>query len=282
MPALPNVFAAYEGKAWPFLYQATFYIPVIAGGTPSDPDIAESWLRAKVVGHDSEKYRLMVAEIMAERNIDMDAALKEVNTLRHLNGFKRDPAKGIYIEGRQVKAAFKEAISVAAAAPSITGQPEKLPLRGYGNTRKYVTSYAPEHIFIEGDGQDRVYLARAVHHDDGTITAGEPFHEPTEVRQSFPFNARIRQTGIQYTEICRDVVVTFAVKADHPFTEEEWAVIWLTGSKQGIGAQRSQGLGVYTPIGWEQLRGPQVTRSVHGRAADSRAKADADGAAGND
>lgn len=37
-----------------------------------------------------------------------------------------------------------------------------------------------------------------------------------------------------------------------PTPAEQWAMIWLTGEQQGIGATRSQGYGRYTVTRWEQ------------------------------
>ena len=53
--------------------------------------------------------------MMVEREVDKEEAAELVDTLRHLNGFKRDE-NGLYIEGRQAKAMLKEAAMIAANA----------------------------------------------------------------------------------------------------------------------------------------------------------------------
>lgn len=62
-----------------------------------------------------------------------------------------------------------------------------------------------------------------------------------------------RGTGIQYEEYVTDAVIGFTVLTDHKFTDEQWAMIWLTGEQQGLGATRSQGYGRYTVTEWTSI-----------------------------
>jgi hypothetical protein len=212
-------------KAWPYRFAGALHIRTIAGGVPSDPNVAEGWLRTKLADKD-DLIREAVAKTMAERGIDADEAAKEVDVLKHLNGFKRD-ASGLYIEGRQLKSALKEAASVAVASG-------KLNARGWGKTNKGLLSYLAEHVFVV---EDRLPLG---------VT------EPTGVVQRFVHTWR--GTGIQYEEYVDDAKVNFTVVADHAFTDEQWAMIWLTGEQQGIGASRSQGFGRYEVTRWEKVK----------------------------
>jgi hypothetical protein len=220
---MPSVFAEYQARAWPHRYAGQLRIGIIAGGIPSDPHVAESWLRTKLADKD-DLIREAVAKTMTERGITAEEAAKEVDALKHLNGFKRDEA-GLYIEGRQLKAALKEAVSVAVASGKLT-------LRGWGETRKFITGYFPEHVFVM---EDRLHL--------GT-------DEPTGVMQRFVHT--FRGTGIQYEQFVEDAEVSFTVATDHLFTDEQWAMIWLTGEAQGIGASRSQGFGRYEVTRWDR------------------------------
>jgi hypothetical protein len=220
-----SVFAKYQATSWPHRYTGTIHIPTIAGGTPTDPNVAEGWLRTKL-GAKDDLLRDMVAEVMADRGVTADEAAKIVDQTKHLNGFKRDNT-GLYIEGRQLKAALKEAASVAVAAG-------KLKSRGWGATNKGLLSFMAEHVHIV---DDRLHLG---------VT------EPSGIMQRFVHT--FRGTGIQYEEYVSDATVSFTVEADYQFTDEEWALIWSTGERQGIGASRSQGFGRYTVTGWEKRR----------------------------
>lgn len=221
-------FAKYEEEAWPWKWRCTLHLYSIAGGVPSDPAVAEAWIRSKVQGPD-EQLKRMAAEAVAARGITEEAAIEELNRLKHLNGFKRDADGGLFIEGRQVKAALKEGASVAAAAG-------KLALQKWGKTNKYIHGFVAEHMHVP---DEIIYLGR---------------DEPDEIAQSFPENKRIGQRGIQLTEVCKNVDITFGVISDWDFTPREWAMIWLTGAEQGLGACRSQGYGRYShDIGWEPV-----------------------------
>lgn len=225
---MTSVFAKHIPAAWPHRYAGRIRVHSIAGGTPSDPNVAEGWLRTKLADGD-DLIRQAVAEVMAERGIDAEQAAKEVNLLKHLNGFRKDPSRGgeLYIEGRQLKAGIKEAASVARAVG-------KLPDR-WGLTKKGIVNFVAEHVQVV---EDRLYLG---------VT------EPSRILQSFPKNARTGQTGIQYTEICEDVEFDFTVISDHKFADKEWAMLWLTAEQQGIGASRSQSFGRYEVVKWESV-----------------------------
>ena len=220
-----SVFDQYRDKAFPFRFAGTLHVGVIAGGTPTDPRVAEGWLKTKL-GADSDRLiQELVAETMVERGVTADEAVPIVNAQKNLNGFKRDE-NGLYVEGRQLKAALKEAASVAVAAGKLTG-------RGWGKTNKGLLSYLAEHVFVV---EDRLQLG---------VT------EASGIMQRFVHT--FRGTGIQYEEYVEDAKVNFTVMADHAFADEEWATIWLCGEQQGIGASRSQGYGRYEVVRWERI-----------------------------
>lgn len=220
---MTSAFAAHTTTAWPHRYAATITVTNLAGGVPSDPNVAKGWLGTKLADKD-DLIRDLVAQTMVERGITADEAADQVDKLKHLNGFKRNQ-NGLYIEGRQLKAAIKEAAGVARAA-------EKLKMK-WGATNKGVLGFVAEHIMVV---EDVLQLG---------VTA------PDRVLQSFPKNPRTGQTGIQYTEIIDEASFDFTIIADHKFTDQEWAMLWLTGEQQGIGASRSQGFGRYEVTHWE-------------------------------
>ena len=216
-----SVFEKYRHKAYPHNYTATLHVGRIAGGTPTDPKVAEGWLRTKLATDRDDLIRAAVAEVMLERGVSVDEATQIVNTNKHLNGFKRDD-NGLYIEGRQVKAAIKEAANV------------RWPKDRWGPTRKGTFSFFAEHVFVQ---EDKIYLG---------------VDAPTGVAQRFVHT--FRGSGIQYEEYVDDVKLVFTVTTDNDFTDDQWALLWLTGEQQGIGASRSQGYGRYEVIDWEKVQ----------------------------
>jgi hypothetical protein len=225
---MSSPFAQWEELAWPYKFRCTLRLNSVAGGCPSDPATAEGWIRSKIQGKE-ERIQQMIAEAIAERGLSPDEAAEEVNRRKHLNGFKRDEMGGLFIEGRHVKAALKEAASVAAASG-------KVKLQKWGHTNKYILGFMAEHVFVT---TDRIYLGR---------------DEADNVAQSFPENKKIGQRGIQLTEYCENVDISFEVVADWEFTEKDWAMFWLTGEMEGLGACRSQGFGRYKVTEWERIK----------------------------
>jgi hypothetical protein len=224
-----SAFAKYIPKAWPYQYAGTMRVGRIAGGTPTDSKVAEGWLRTKLGEQSDDIVRQQVAEVMLERGVAAEEAVELVNANRHLNGFKRDD-NGLYIEGRHLKAAIKEAVSCAVAVG-------KLPSRGWGATNKGSKAFVAEHICVV---EDKLPLG---------------LMEPTGIAQRFVHTHN--GTGIQYEEYCDDVDIDFTILTDHKFPEDQWAMLWLTGEQQGIGATRSQGYGRYTVTKWETVRSPK-------------------------
>ncbi|WP_329215120.1 hypothetical protein OG352_06070 [Streptomyces sp. NBC_01485] len=220
---MTSAFATYTNTAWPHRYNATITVTNLAGGVPTDPRVAEGWLKTKLADKD-DLIRDLVAQTMAERGVTADEAATEVDKLKHLNGFKRNQ-HGLYIEGRQLKAAIKEAAGVARATDKLKAK--------WGTTNKGVLGFVAEHIMVVED----------------TLQLGVT--EASRVLQSFPKNPRTGQTGIQYTEVIDEATFDFTVIADHKFADQEWAMLWLTGEQQGIGASRSQGFGRYEVVRWE-------------------------------
>lgn len=49
-----------------------------------------------------------------------------------------------------------------------------------------------------------------------------------------------------------DAKLSFTVATDVEFSEDQWALLWLTGQEQGIGASRSQGYGKYEVVRWDK------------------------------
>jgi hypothetical protein len=221
---MTSAFAAYTDRAWPHRYNGTITVRNMAGGVPSDPRVAEGWLKTKLTDNRDDLIRDLVAQTMVERGVTADEATELVDINKHLNGFKRNE-HGLYFEGRQLKAAIKEAASVARAT-------DKLKSR-WGSTNKGVLGFVAEHIMVVED----------------TLNLGVT--EPTRILQSFPKNPRTGQTGIQYTEVIDEATFDFTVISDHKFTDEEWAMLWLTGEQQGVGAGRSQGFGRYEVVRWD-------------------------------
>jgi len=232
-----SVFAKYAAKAYPYTYAVELHVPVINGGTPTDPKVAEGWLKTKLGVDKDDLIREAVAEVMVERGVSAEEATTEVSKNRHLNGFKRGE-NGLYIEGRQIKAAIKEAANIrwpnGRWSVDKNGKVRLLIKSGDERTSgKATRSWIAEHVSVQ---ESTVYLGVS---------------EPSGVSQRFVHT--FRGSGIQYEEYVEDAKLSFTVATDAELSEEQWALLWLTGQEQGIGASRSQGYGRYEVTRWERM-----------------------------
>jgi hypothetical protein len=235
-----RIFSKYDNESYKFRFQGQIELGTLVGGVPSDPKVAEGWLKSKLQDND-DRIREMVAEVMVEREVGMEEATEIVNNLKNLNGFKRTPNGVLFIEGRQLKAALKEAVSVAVSAG-------KLEMTGWGKTRKWLTNFLPEHVFVL---QETLEIKQwAVNGEDkgGDLVK---VTKPSGIFQQFVHTHR--GSSIQYQEYVTFAVIEFDVISDHPFTTKDWAMIWTTGEKNGLGASRSQGYGTYEVTRWDAV-----------------------------
>jgi hypothetical protein len=230
-----RVFSRYDNESYKFRFIAELSLSTIVGGVPSDPKVAEGWLKSKLQETD-DRIREMVAEVMVEREVGVEEATEIVNSLKNLNGFKRTPAGVLFIEGRQVKAMIKEAASIAVAA-------KKVEMTGWGSTRKWLSNFLPEHVFVL---EETIELTQR--DEAGNLAAVKT---PTGINQQFVHTHR--GSSIQYQEYVRDAVITFNVICDWPFTTKDWAMILTSGEKNGLGASRSQGYGTFGVTRWDAV-----------------------------
>lgn len=238
-----SVFAAAREASFPYTYHGTIEVDILVGGIPSDPNVAKSWLETKVKGVTSdEQIQRLVTETMVERKVTSDEALDIVNKLRNLNGFKKTDRGVLYYEGRQLKAALREAVSVAASVG-------KIKIQGWGNTRKWIQGFFPEHVFVLENPLPLRVPGKDPNTDEVIDGVWEPASEPTRVLQQF-VHTRFG-SSIQYQECVEKAQFDFTVVTDYMFSDKDWSMIWTTGEMNGLGASRSQGYGTYRVVKWE-------------------------------
>lgn len=222
-----SVFEDYEEKVYPYRYRGEIVVEQLVGGIPQDPNKVEGWLRSKIEDDDLLLQELIVETLLEiggdpDSPTDREKATKLAANKRNLNGFKRDRATGeLYVEGRQLKACIKEAANIQWATER------------WGPTRKGTKNFFAEHIFVV---ERRLPLG---------VT------EPTGVQQRFVHT--FRGTGIQLEEYVEEARFEFTIITDHVFKKDQWAYLWKTAEKQGIGATRSQGFGTFLVTGWDKL-----------------------------
>lgn len=251
-----TVFAKYKRQAWPYVFAAEILVHRLVGGIPSDPTVAKGWLKARLTNDDDKLLMDAVAEVMTERGVPLDQAVDEFIKMKHLSGFKRErcpecppsggPCEsgthGLYIEGRQVKACLKEAANIRWPYPFVWSFMSGLRKAGGEDSRGQGRGKTSESFFAE-------YVQVTEDHLDLGVTAA------SGINQSFikKLDRGRPTTALQYEEYADDVKLAFTVESAYDFTEEQWAMVWLTAEQQGVGASRSQGYGRFEVTRWERL-----------------------------
>jgi hypothetical protein len=213
----------------------------LMGGVPNDPKIIRNWLATKPgLINDDAHHKALVIETALERGIDVHEgmsyneileAVGDVADTLHLNGFKRD-ANGLYIEARQVKAMFKESTNILYAG------------QRWGKTGKGPKGFLAERIFVE---PDKIYLG--VTEPSGIELVIGHVSGPKGPQSTLTHHEYVEQPRLTVDCLCtRDAI-----------TEEQWSEIWTHAERNGLGALRSQGHGVFEVISWEEV--PTTPRS---------------------
>ena len=220
-----GVFAEWENKIWKHRFQAEAVVEQIHGSTPDNPKVVEGWIRSKIQDND-DMIQEAVAEVMVELGISADEAAQKVIDKTVVNRFKRDD-NGLYIEGRIIKAAIKEAASVGIGSGIFKAG------KAVGVTSKGYPAFIAEHVQVD---ERRVYLG---------------VNEADRVAQKFIHTWRGNAVG--YEEEIDEAKIAFTISSDWDFGEEFWAKLWVIGQKQGLGGSRSQSFGTYTITRWDPL-----------------------------
>jgi hypothetical protein len=223
-----SVFDDFKNRIYSQSYRATLLVSELHGGVPMNPEVARKWLEIRLTG-DEEYLANLQAQVVTELGIDQnltdDELLDEMTRRNNLNGFKRTESEELYIEGRQVKAMLKEAVSIAVAGGHLNG-------RGWGKTNKGLKSFMSEHLFIT---EKRIGLGVS---------------EPTGVHQRFV--STWKGTGIQMEEYVQDAKASFSVLTDHDWPKDFWPTIWVIAEENGLGAARAMGFGTFEVIDWTE------------------------------
>lgn len=234
-----NVFAASEHTVWTHRYACELVVAKLTGGIPNDPKVAEGWLRAKLIDPVAT-IEAVLAETMAGRGVSRAEAVEDYVTTANVNGFICHDGVMV-MEGRQVKAAIKEAFNVANAGGHFPGKTAKgaaSKTSTWGVTGKGLMSFVAEHVMVP----DR-YVP--ILDEDG-----QPRTSPTATEQRFVHTHR--GSAIQYEDYVDPAILRFEVWSDWDF-DQQWPTVWNIGGQQGIGATRSQGCGTYFVSRWDRL-----------------------------
>lgn len=232
-----SIFGSYQSRAYPYRYAGEIFLESIAGGTPKDPTVIEGWLRTKLADKE-DLIREEVAHVMVDMGLSRDDAVSHLENTKHLNGFRSDE-NGLFLLGMQLKACLKESANIRWPARQWTvGKKLKAATSkteaSSSDVKKATRSWFPEHVFVV---EDRLYF--------GCTGADEVF-------LGFPRNWR-GDTSIQLAEVLREARLSFTVETDYEFSDEDWAMLWTTAERNGLGACRSQGFGRFAVTRWDQI-----------------------------
>ena len=214
----------------------------LAGGIPRNSKMIEQWIRVNAgATTNAEERLLMLTRTLRELGVDIEdgatpeqliAASQHLADLNSTQGFKSDE-NGLYIEGRQVKAMWKECTNILFGKTCTMGP-----------TKKGPKNFVAEHVHVE---PDRIYLDR------------------TEADEIQLFIGHINGKGgptstLTYTEVVLqpkiEFMVLFTQSAHKEFFDGNYGRLgglWNLAEQNGLGAMRAQGFGKFDVTEFEVM-----------------------------
>lgn len=220
-------------------YRVKLYLHDVAGGTPMNKDLIESWINATCKLKSEEERQKII-----QASLETLSEVSEEKEARSWVGFKKDEEGHLFIDGRCVKAMLKEAANIIKdVAPNGGGQKGKNAGKDKGITS--FKSKMADRVFVV---EDRVYFQRN----------GERIKEADELeeRPVHAMTARGPRSSLKRTDILRDVEVEFTIRrlntSDVP--EEALFACLVYAQNLGLGADRSQGRGTMKDVELEKIK----------------------------
>ena len=203
----------------------------IVGGIPTDPELIKGWIGANMPKV-AEAERV---ELASKTVADLGAATEEVAEAMWTT-FKRDE-KGVYIEGRQVKAMFKEAANILRE--TLIKAEDKADAKKSRFTA--LRSKVAERLFIE---TEHIHILRD----------GKPLAKPdgNEERAIHVFTPQGKRSALKRVDfVSNPANVRFVVRhlAGDGLVDRDLMETLLDFSGwNGLGADRSQGNGLFDVV----------------------------------
>jgi len=219
----------------------------IMGGTPSDPNVMEGWLRKLGLGTEkADEIRAIAIQTVRDLGGDLseDPTWEEVEEVsksiaanKQTNMFRRDPRIGCYVEDRTIKAMLKENCNIVFAKDR------------WGATKKGAKAYLAERVFVDPpmialeNGRPDIHKPDGVHLFIGHVQGPQG-----------------RQSTLTYYEYVLAPVLRFQIRVfEDCITPQQWGPIWESAQENGQGSLRSQSFGRFDLIEWD---GPHAVKGA--------------------
>ncbi len=211
------------------------------GGIPNAKNLIKGWLGTKNLATTEAELDELVNATAADLGGKVEEKASAMWTV-----FKRDE-KGIYLEGRQVKAMFKESSNILRDMLVKAEGKGKVKKAGEERSRfSNLKSRVAERLYVE---EDQIYLFRLQDGNGPSVILKEADgSEERPIHVTTPMGPR---TALKRTDFVNaGTRASFTVKTlnDNVVDQELLAVLLEHSAENGLGADRSQGNGKFTVV----------------------------------
>ncbi len=225
-------------KMWTKYKITLEFVSPCIGGVPNAKNLIKGWLGTKNLATTDAELEALVNATAAELGGKVEEAASAMWTV-----FKKDE-KGIYLEGRQVKAMFKESSNILREM-LVKAEGKKKGAKGEERSRfSNLKSRVAERLFVE---DDVVYLMELV----GETLVYKLESDGSEERPIHVQTPQGPRTALKRTDhVKAGTRISFTVKTlnDNVVDKELVEVLLAHSSENGLGADRSQGFGKFRVV----------------------------------
>lgn len=232
-------------QLWRYAEMEFSVVNRLVGGTPTDPLMIEGWLRSNMKSATGEERQKIKETTLDEIKGAVDDAAKSMWTT-----FKRDDL-GPYVEGRCLKAAFKEAASVLREM--LTKADRRAKGEGKDAKSRYTNlkSKVAERLFVDNE-KIRIYRNGVAITLNDVKTEERPIHVDT------PQGPRTALKRYDFIEAPATLRFQIRYLDDGIVDEPLIATMIEYMQSNGLLADRSQGNGLFRVVGIRRLDAPAV------------------------
>lgn len=202
----------------------------IVGGIPTDPEMIKGWVAANMPSVTEDEKLKLAEKTLAELPHATEEKAEGMWTT-----FKRDD-KGVFIEGRQMKAMFKEVSNIlrdALIKAEAKGKEKKESKSRFTNLKSKVA----ERLFVEND---RIYFTR-----DGALLTKPDGNEERAIHVMTAQGPRTALKRCDFISAPASMTFTTRFLADGVVDLELINTLLEYAAWNGVGADRSQGNGLF-------------------------------------
>lgn len=253
---MQGVFDDYDDNLFTYYAVTLEFRDRIVAGIPSDKRVIEQWIMRGMGVTRQDEVQVLTTQTLREIGVNVDdiwpgeeksfqnlrTAAEAIASKSQTTVFKRNPALGLYIESRQVKAMLRESCNILWPWDNI-GWGGKTTVDKKSGEEKQTRGKSPRSYLIETISIEPLNISLGVHEPTGIDLALQHVTGPQGPRSALGY----------YEYVERPIVSFLVMTLRDRLGEDRWRDLWRYAQQHGVGAKRSQDFGRFKVVRWDKI-----------------------------